>query len=118
MLPPLCDSVFKVPREKMHIITPDVGGGFGMKIFVYPETVLVLFAARRLGRPVRWNAARSEGFLSDTQGRDHVTLAALALAEEAHLLGTRVTTTATLDRKSADAGKNGPGRVESWRCRN
>src|SRR3546814_16695921 len=74
----------------MHIITPDVGGGFGMKIFVYPETVLVLFAARRLGRPVRWNAERSEGFLSDTQGRDHVTLAELALAEEARILGLRV----------------------------
>src|SRR3546814_527367 len=96
MLPPLCDSVFKVPREKMHIITPDVGGGFGMKIFVYPETVLVLFAARRLGRPVRWNAERSEGFLSDTQGRDHVTLAELALDEEARILGLRVTTTANM----------------------
>src|SRR3546814_9334532 len=95
MLPPLCDHVFKVPREKMHIITPYVGGGFGMKIFVYPETVLVLFAARRLGRPVRWNAERSEGFLSDTQGRDHVTLAELALDEEARILGLRVTTTPT-----------------------
>src|SRR3546814_9137837 len=63
MLGPLCDHIFKVAKEKMHIITPDVGGGFGMKIFVYPETVLVLFAARRLGRPVRWNAERSEGFL-------------------------------------------------------
>src|SRR3546814_12859535 len=80
----------------MHIITPDVGGGFGMKIFVYPETVLVLFAARRLGRPVRWNAERSEGFLSDTQGRDHVTLAELALDEEARILGLRVTTPANM----------------------
>ena len=51
MLGPLCDMVFGIPQEKMHVITPDVGGGFGMKIFVYPETVLVLFAARRLGRP-------------------------------------------------------------------
>src|SRR3546814_7868498 len=90
MLGPLCDHIFKVAKEKMHIITPDVGGGFGMKIFVYPETVLVLFAARRLGRPVRWNAERSEGFLSDTQGRDHVTLAELALDEEADRKSTRL----------------------------
>src|SRR3546814_16883988 len=62
MLGPLCDNIFKVAKEKMHIITPDVGGGFGMKIFVYPETVLVLFAPRRLGRPVRWNDERSEEF--------------------------------------------------------
>ena len=96
MLGPLCDDVFGIPKEKMHIITPDVGGGFGMKIFVYPETVLVLFAARRLGRPVRWNAERSEGFLSDTQGRDHVTLAELALDKEARILGLRVTTTANM----------------------
>jgi carbon-monoxide dehydrogenase large subunit len=96
MLSPLCDNVFKVPQEKMHIITPDVGGGFGMKIFVYPETVLVLFAARRLGRPVRWNAERGEGFLSDTQGRDHVTLAELALDSDARILGLRVTTTANM----------------------
>src|SRR3546814_19579319 len=80
----------------MHIITPDVGGGFGMKIFVYPETVLVLFAARRLGRPVRWNAERSEGFLSDTQGRDHVTLAELALDAEERNLGLHVTTPANM----------------------
>ncbi|HMA14401.1 MAG TPA: molybdopterin cofactor-binding domain-containing protein, partial [Kiloniellaceae bacterium] len=81
-LMPLCERVFGIPKEKMHVITPDVGGGFGMKIFVYPETVLVLFAARRLGRPVRWNAERSEAFLSDTQGRDHVTLAELALDKD------------------------------------
>ncbi|MGF1592268.1 MAG: xanthine dehydrogenase family protein molybdopterin-binding subunit [Kiloniellaceae bacterium] len=96
MLEPLCDGVLRIPQEKMHIVTPDVGGGFGMKIFVYPETVLVLFAARRLGRPVRWNSDRSEGFLSDTQGRDHVTLAELALDGEARILGLRVTTTANM----------------------
>src|SRR3546814_16181438 len=72
MLGPLCDHIFKVAKEKMHIITPDVGGGFGMKIFVYPETVLVLFAARPLRRPARWDAARSAGFLMHTQGRDTI----------------------------------------------
>ncbi|MGD1877529.1 MAG: xanthine dehydrogenase family protein molybdopterin-binding subunit [Kiloniellaceae bacterium] len=95
-LGPLCDKVFGIPTEKMHVITPDVGGGFGMKIFVYPETVLVLFAARRLGRPVRWNAERGEGFLSDTQGRDHVSLAELALDGDHRILGLRVTTTANM----------------------
>ncbi len=96
MLGPLCDVIFNVPKEKMHVISPDVGGGFGMKIFTYPETVLVLFAARRLGRPVRWISERSEGFLSDTQGRDHVTLAELALDENGKARGIRVTTTANM----------------------
>ncbi|NIA70767.1 xanthine dehydrogenase family protein molybdopterin-binding subunit [Pelagibius litoralis] len=95
MLGPL-SRVFNTPQEKLRVISPDVGGGFGMKIFVYPETVLVLFAARRLGRPVRWISERSEGFLSDTQGRDHVTLAELALDENAKALGLRVTTTANM----------------------
>ncbi len=96
ILPMLADRIFKVPHEKMHIITPDVGGGFGMKIFVYPETVLVLFAARRLGRPVRWISERGEGFVSDTQGRDHVTRAELAVDETGKALGIRVTTTANM----------------------
>lgn len=95
MLGPL-SRIFQVPQEKLHVISPDVGGGFGMKIFVYPETVLVLFAARRLGRPVRWISERSEGFLSDTQGRDHVSLAELALDSTGKALGLRVTTTANM----------------------
>ncbi|WP_420349021.1 xanthine dehydrogenase family protein molybdopterin-binding subunit [Pelagibius sp.] len=95
MLGPL-SGIFQVPQEKLRVISPDVGGGFGMKIFVYPETVLVLFAARRLGRPVRWISERSEGFLSDTQGRDHVTLAELALDSSGKALGLRVTTTANM----------------------
>jgi carbon-monoxide dehydrogenase large subunit len=96
MLPLLANRIFDVPKEKMRIITPDVGGGFGMKIFVYPETVLVLFAARRLGRPVRWISERGEGFISDTQGRDHVTLAELALDENARALAIRITNTANM----------------------
>ena len=96
LVPQLAKQIFKVPQEKMHVISPDVGGSFGMKIFVYPETVMVLFAARRLGRPVRWNADRSEAFLSDSHGRDHVTLAELAVDEDARALGIRVTTTANM----------------------
>lgn len=92
----LCEEVLKIPEEKLRIVTPDVGGGFGMKIFCYPEHVCCLFAARRLGRPIKWIATRSESFLSDTQGRDHVTHAELALDEEGHFLGLRVRTIANL----------------------
>jgi carbon-monoxide dehydrogenase large subunit len=75
----LAESIFHVPEHKIRVVTPDVGGGFGMKLFLYPEHVLVLWAARRLGRPVKWVAERSEAFLSDTQGRDNVTRLHLAL---------------------------------------
>ena len=96
MRPQLAKNIFGVPEEKMHIVTHDVGGGFGMKIFVYQEHALVLFAARRLGRPVRWLGSRSEGFLSDSQGRDHVTTAEMALDAEGRFLGLRVDTLANL----------------------
>lgn len=86
----LADAVFKVPSDKMRVITPDVGGGFGMKLFLYPEYVLCLFAARRLKRPVKWTSDRSEAFLSDTQGRDHISEAELALDEVGNFLGLRV----------------------------
>ena len=68
----LAAHVFKVPEEKFRIITPDVGGGFGMKLFLYAEHVLVCYAARKLGRPVRWTSERGEAFLSDTHGRDQI----------------------------------------------
>ena len=82
--------------EKIRVVTPDVGGGFGMKIFLYPEYVLLLWAARRLRRPVKWIAERSEGFLSDTQGRDNVTKAELALDANAKFLAIRVSTLANM----------------------
>lgn len=75
--------------EQMHVLTPDVGGGFGMKLFVYPEPLMCLFAARRLGRPVKWTSDRSEAFLSDTQGRDNVTAGELALDKDGHFLAVR-----------------------------
>ncbi|MDF2096728.1 xanthine dehydrogenase family protein molybdopterin-binding subunit [Aquibaculum arenosum] len=92
----LSENIFKVPEEKLHIITPDVGGGFGMKIFCYPEQVCVLFAARRLQRPVKWTSSRGEAFQSDIQGRDHVTRAEMAMDAEGHFLGLRVRTQANL----------------------
>ncbi len=92
----LAKSIFKVPKEQIRVNTPDVGGGFGMKIFLYAEQVLVLFAARALGRPVRWTGERSEDFMSDSQGRDHVTLAELAVDEDGRMLAVRASTIANM----------------------
>jgi carbon-monoxide dehydrogenase large subunit len=92
----LARHIFQMPEEKIHVLTGDVGGGFGMKIFLYPEYVLVLYAARRLGRPVKWTSERSEGFVSDDHGRDNLTRAELALDEDGRFLGLRVRTLANL----------------------
>ncbi|MDA0655903.1 MAG: xanthine dehydrogenase family protein molybdopterin-binding subunit, partial [Proteobacteria bacterium] len=93
----LVRNIFNVPFESMRVVTGDVGGGFGMKIFLYPEQALVLHAARDLGRPVRWVAERSsDGFVSDTQGRDNVSHGALALDQDGNFLGLRVRTHANL----------------------
>ena len=87
----LADSL-KVPAEDIHAISPDVGGGFGMKNFLYPETVLVLWAARRIGRPVKCINERTESFLSDDHGRDHVTHAELGIDGDGRFVGLRVST--------------------------
>ena len=92
----IADSILGVDRRQLEVITPDVGGAFGTKIFVYPEQVLVLLAARRLGRTVKWVAQRSEGFLSDTQARAHLSRAELAVDGEGRFLGLRVDTVADL----------------------
>ncbi len=84
------------PEHKMRIIAPDVGGGFGSKIFVYSEEVAVAWAAKRLLRPVRWTATRSEAFLTDAHGRDHITKARLALDEQGRFLAMQVSTKANL----------------------
>jgi carbon-monoxide dehydrogenase large subunit len=75
----LIGPLFGTDPEKFRIVTPDVGGGFGMKLFLYSEHVLTCFAARKLGRPVKWAAERGEAFLCDTQGRDNLTLGELAI---------------------------------------
>ncbi len=75
----LIGPVFGVDAEQFRVITPDVGGGFGMKLFLYAEHVLTCYAARKLGRPVKWAADRSEAFVCDTQGRDNITLGELAI---------------------------------------
>src|SRR5262249_5799580 len=75
----LCNSVLKIAPEKLRVVTPDVGGGFGTKLFCYREYALAAVAARRLGQPVKWVADRSDHFLGDAQGRDNVPTAELAL---------------------------------------
>ncbi|MEX2631500.1 MAG: xanthine dehydrogenase family protein molybdopterin-binding subunit [Tistlia sp.] len=89
-------EILGVEKERLRIVTPDVGGGFGMKIFSYPEQILCLYAARKLERPVKWVSERTEAFLSDTQGRDHVTGVEMALDAEGRFLGMRVSTAANL----------------------
>jgi carbon-monoxide dehydrogenase large subunit len=85
----LADVVFKLPKDRFHVITPDVGGGFGMKLYLYAEYALCCMAARRLKRPVKWTAERSEAFLSDTHGRDNITLGELALDKDGRFLALR-----------------------------
>ena len=93
---PLSQHILKVPPEKIRVVTPDVGGGFGMKGFVYPEPVVALWAAKRVGRPVKWVSDRSQAFISDDQGRDHVTHAELALDSAGTFLAVRSETIANL----------------------
>jgi carbon-monoxide dehydrogenase large subunit len=94
---PLAEAVLKVPKEKLRVVTPpNVGGGFGMKAFVYPEQALVVWAAGKLERPVHWQSDRSEAFLSDNQGRDHFTKAELALDAKGKFLGIRVSLIANI----------------------
>jgi carbon-monoxide dehydrogenase large subunit len=85
-----------LPPEKVRVITADVGGGFGMKAMFYPEYTMAALAARALGRPVKWTSERGEAFLSDSQGRDHVTTAELAFDASKRILGMRVTTIASM----------------------
>jgi len=82
----LTDRVFRIPREKLRVSIPDVGGGFGMKNVLYPEWVLVLWAARRLGRPVTWIGDRGEDFVASVHGRDSLIRARLALDRNGHFL--------------------------------
>ncbi|WP_276205825.1 xanthine dehydrogenase family protein molybdopterin-binding subunit [Deinococcus sp. LM3] len=92
----LAAFVMSIPEHKLRVVSPDVGGGFGTKIFQYQEEVIVLLAARLLGRAVKWTARRSEAFVSDAQGRDHETEAELALSDDGLILGFRVNTLANL----------------------
>jgi aerobic carbon-monoxide dehydrogenase large subunit len=93
---PLAETVLKISKDALRVVTPDVGGAFGMKAFVYPEHALVVWASRKLARPVKWQEDRFEGFISDNQGRDHTTRAELALDKEGRFLALRVSILANL----------------------
>ncbi len=92
----LAQAIFKVPEDQFRIVTPDVGGGFGMKLFLYAEHALTCYAARRLGRPVRWISERSEAFLSDTHGRDNITQGEIALDKDGRFLAMRTRNVANM----------------------
>ncbi|EAQ36073.1 aldehyde oxidase and xanthine dehydrogenase [Nitrobacter sp. Nb-311A] len=83
----LCQSVLKIPLEKMRVICPDVGGGFGTKLFPYREYALIAVASKKLHRTIKWAAERSDHFVGDSQGRDNVTTARMALAPDGRFLG-------------------------------
>ncbi|MFV0294775.1 MAG: xanthine dehydrogenase family protein molybdopterin-binding subunit, partial [Hyphomicrobiaceae bacterium] len=84
------------PENKLRVIAPDVGGGFGSKIFIYAEETVCVWAAKKVGRPVKWTAERSESFLADAHGRDHLTRAELALDANGRILALRAATKANL----------------------
>jgi aerobic carbon-monoxide dehydrogenase large subunit len=86
----LAGAIFKVPMSSIRVVTKDVGGSFGMRSGLYPELILVMWAAKRLGRPVKWVSERQEGFVSDEHARDHVTTVELALDKDARFLAMRV----------------------------
>jgi carbon-monoxide dehydrogenase large subunit len=88
--------VLGLPEHKVHVISPDVGGGFGSKIFHYTEEALLTWCTKKIGRPVKWTAERSESFLLDAHGRDHITKAEMGFDEEGNITALRVKTLANL----------------------
>jgi aerobic carbon-monoxide dehydrogenase large subunit len=102
----LAEFVFKVPLDRIQLHAPDVGGGFGMKNFLYPEWIVLLFAARQFGKPVRWLADRAEEFVMGAQGRDIASTARLALDATGRFLALDVRMVANL---GAYLSANGPG---------
>ena len=101
-------QVFDIPETSVRIVPGDVGGSFGMRGGTYPELVLVLWASRLTGRPVKWRCDRSEGFMSDSHGRDNVSDVALALDNEGRFLGLKVSTLADMGAYLAIRGPRPP----------
>jgi carbon-monoxide dehydrogenase large subunit len=104
----LAKFVFRVPETEIRVVVGDVGGGFGAKNSLYAEQVLVLYAARKLGRPVKWIGERGEAFLGDYQGRDNVTRGELALDGDGRILALRVSATANLGAYLSPEGPLSP----------
>ncbi len=90
------EQVLKHPADKITVLTHDVGGGFGTKIFIYPEYALTAWASKKLGQPIKWTSDRSHAFLTDVHGRDNVTRGELAVDADGKILGLRVSTHANL----------------------
>lgn len=114
MLRVLCDQVFKVPDDRVHILTYDVGGAFGSKEQPYPEDVALLFAARALKRPVKWHATRTENLLSDNHARDAVIDCALALDADGKFTAIRANIYAAMGAYFGCNGPNGSIRNTPW----
>ena len=102
-----------ISESALRVVSPDVGGGFGYKGKLYPEEGIVAWAARRLGRPVRWVATRAESFVADNQARDHLTHAELAFDDEGHFLALRVATFANLGAYVSTFGAAIPSAIYS-----
>jgi len=92
----LCAFVLGIPEHKVQVVGPDVGGGFGSKICHYTEEALVVWASEKINRPVKWTAERSESFLLDSHGRDHITKAEMGFDKEGKIVALRVKTLANL----------------------
>jgi len=88
--------VLHIPESRLRVVAPDVGGGFGSKIYHYAEEAIVTWASGKLRRPVKWTAERNESFMSDAHGRDHVSTAEMAVDKDGHFLGLRVSTLANM----------------------
>ncbi len=100
----LAGAILKIPQDRLRVVSPDVGGGFGMKGGGYPEWALVPWASRKTGRPVRWQAERGESLLSDFHARDNVSHVELALDREGRFLALRIATIANLGATLAMMG--------------
>ena len=92
----MCAFVLGIPEHKLRVVAPDVGGGFGSKIFLYVEETALVWASKRVKRPIKWTCERSEAFQTDAHGRDHATVAELATDQNGKFLAMRVKTTANL----------------------
>jgi len=92
----MCAFVLGIPEHKVRVVSPDVGGGFGSKIFHYTEEALLTWCSKKVGRPVKWTAERSESFLTDAHGRDHVTKAEMGFDNNGKIVGLRIKTYANL----------------------
>ena len=104
----LAEHIFKIPAHQIHVQCKDVGGGFGTKGNLYPEEALVLWAAKRVGRPVKWLSDRSESFLSDFNGRDQIADAELALDKDGNILALRATTYTNMGCQQGPSGAHPP----------